>query len=173
MRYFLTIFLSFLMVLPVLAEQIDPKQVASIVEAKAPELRRDVLVYFQNTSPEALRIVAKEPDQITLPIFPVHSHLMSPGKMTAKAVTLPQLSQPIFIIGSDDLSKAWLKEHKESLQRLKAIGFLVEVQDQSTFEIMSNMVQGLVMVPLSGDQMAAQWHIEHYPVLISQQAIEQ
>lgn len=153
--------------------QIESKQAAAVIQTKAPEIKQHVLQQLQNVSSETVKEAVKEPNQATFNIFPIETPLMSPGKTEARQIDLPQLPQPLFIIGSDELSKNWLKEHAAQLKKIKAIGFLIQAQNETDFEAVKNIADGLAIIPLSGDQLATQWNINHYPVLISRKAIEQ
>jgi len=175
--------LSLMIAIPVLAQtltlpelstnQIESKQAAAVIQNKASEIKQHVLQQLQNTPNAMMKEAAKEPNQATFNIFPIETPLMSPGKFETRSIDLPQLPQPLFIIGSDELSKNWLKQHVEQLKQIKAIGFLVQAKNESDFKTIKSIADGLVIIPLSGNQLAVQWNIDHYPVLISRKAIEQ
>lgn len=153
--------------------QIESKQAAIVMQTKAPEIQHQVLQQLQNTPNNTVKDATKEPSQAMFNIFPIETPLMSPGKVEARQIDLSQLPQPLFIVGSDELSKGWLRQHIAQLKQIKAIGFLVQAQNENDFETIKSIADGLAIIPLSGNQLAAQWHINNYPVLISRKTIEQ
>ncbi len=108
-----------------------------------------------------------------LPAFPLTTPTMTPNIIESKALPLPYLQTPFFIIGNDPLSKQWLTQRKVELVRLNAIGMLVEVKSLDELNAIRRLGSGLQIYPSSGNDVAAQLNLKHYPVLISSQGIEQ
>ncbi len=110
---------------------------------------------------------------ITIKSFPIVTPLMTPG--TQQTLNKPTISfiQPVFILGSDDLSKTWLKQNIEQLKSAHAIGFLVQAQNQTDIDEMKQLAEGLLLIPASGNIFAQKLKLQHYPVLITKNGIEQ
>ena len=53
-------------------------------------------------------------------LLPIHSPGLTPGPVAARAHELP-VTQPLFLIGADPLSKAWLARHRLKLESLGAV----------------------------------------------------
>jgi integrating conjugative element protein (TIGR03765 family) len=106
-------------------------------------------------------------------MLPVVSHKLSPGRVVARTNNAGGLSQPIFLIGSDELSVAWLRQRGDVLRELGAVGLVVNVTDANSFAALRKVAAGLTLIPSSGDDIAGLLKISHYPVLITQTGIEQ
>lgn len=80
--------------------------------------------------------------------------------------------EPIYLVGTDEMSIAWVKKNQKQLQQLNATGLLVNVKNRADYE---NFVAatGLRLSPISGDAIARKFAISHYPVLITDKKIEQ
>lgn len=114
------------------------------------------------------------PRELPLPVlFPVTTPSMSPGTVESVQRRLPYLVQPFFLIGSDDYSKRWLLDRKTSLIKLKAIGYVINVNSLADLQALSTLAGGLRLAPISGEFFATQLKLKHYPVLISRQGWEQ
>jgi len=104
--------------------------------------------------------------------FIVHSKLLTPGKVITRRIKTPMLFQPIYLVGTDQASIAWLKTYGSRLKSLKATGYLVDVKSHSDYQKFVGAT-GLYLSPISGDPIAKRFSIHHYPVLINQKSIEQ
>lgn len=105
-------------------------------------------------------------------MLPVRSPSLSPGEVARRTVQAPGLG-PIFLIGDDDLSKAWLRARLPLLKQIKATGFVVDVSTAPALQALRQMAGGLELVPASGIDLAQRMKIKHYPVLITSSSIEQ
>lgn len=108
-----------------------------------------------------------------LPTFPITTPSMSPDIVDPTPVSIPYLQVPLFIIGNDLLSKQWLSERKKDLIRVKAVGMLVEAISLDEVNAIKRLGSGLQIYPASGNDIAKQLNLKHYPVLISPHGIEQ
>ncbi len=106
-------------------------------------------------------------------IYPIHSTKLTPGKIIAQMPLYLNLKQPIFLVGNDDFSYQWLAKNAVQLQKIHAIGFLVEAQSEQDYQQIKNLIGDIPLIPLSADAFAVAWHLNHYPVLISSHEIEQ
>jgi integrating conjugative element protein (TIGR03765 family) len=104
-------------------------------------------------------------------LLPVHSTRLTPGAVTRRAIHVPGLT-PIFLIGDDARSRAWLREHLGKLRALRAVGFVVQVESEEALRSLRRLAANLQLVPASGDDLAQRLDLHHYPVLITATAIE-
>ncbi|TWH75935.1 integrating conjugative element protein (TIGR03765 family) [Azomonas agilis] len=105
-------------------------------------------------------------------VFPVISMRLSPGFIEDRAIDMPGLN-PVFLIGNDSLSRNWLRANKSLLQRLKATGLVVNAASPDSVNELSVLVDGLLLLPVTGDDLARLLDLEHYPVLITPTYLEQ
>ncbi|WP_235366104.1 integrating conjugative element protein [Pseudomonas plecoglossicida] len=115
----------------------------------------------------------ERPDPRTLKwVLPVHSTRLTPGEVPRRALDLPGMA-PLFLIGADAASLAWLTQHAPALKRLGANGIAVEVADAAALRRIWAIAPGLAIWPVSGDDIAGRLELEHYPVLITPTGLEQ
>ncbi|MBY0378202.1 MAG: integrating conjugative element protein [Gammaproteobacteria bacterium] len=122
----------------------------------------------------ASHIKASEPDSLPQPFsnYPVDSVMLTPGGVESHVIDV-QLMQPIFIVGDDDRSKAWLKKYQEKLIALQAKGFVVNVKSADAMKTFQSQFPTLPMLAIPGDAVAQWLGLSHYPALISNHLIEQ
>jgi len=104
-------------------------------------------------------------------LLPVRSTRLSPGTITPRAIHAPGLT-PIFLIGDDSRSRAWLRANAEKLNTLRAVGFVVQVESEDALQSLRHMAPDLTLVPASGDDLAQRLGLQHYPVLVTATGIE-
>ncbi|MCO7054914.1 integrating conjugative element protein [Pseudomonas juntendi] len=115
----------------------------------------------------------ERPDPRTLNwVLPVHSARLTPGEVPSRALDLPGMV-PLFLVGADAASLAWLAQHAPALKRLGANGLAVEVADTAALQRIQAVAPGLIIWPVSGDDIAERLELEHYPVLITPTALGQ
>lgn len=105
-------------------------------------------------------------------MLPVHSARLSPGIELPRSITAPGLT-PLFLIGDDDRSRAWLRQRAGRLRELHAQGLVVSVDSLPALAALRALAPGLTLLPVSGDDLAQRLHLHHYPVLITATGIEQ
>ncbi|MCW5588119.1 MAG: integrating conjugative element protein [Legionellales bacterium] len=130
---------------------------------------------LQQLSNETLaeKIAKTQPKNAVLPkVFPVRSPALTPGKVMSKPihVTLPQ---PIFIVGDDAMSKAWLRQYQQRLAKLRAKGYVVNVSSKEAMQALTAAFSHLSLMAIPGDSIAKNLGLKHYPALISNNLIEQ
>lgn len=105
----------------------------------------------------------------------VRSPGLSPGvqtrKPTGKAGTL--LPRPLFLVGADETSLNWLREHRERLMHIGAVGLIVQAEGEADIEKVRAVAGELQLATGSGAMLAEHFGIAHYPVLIGPEWIEQ
>ena len=105
-------------------------------------------------------------------MLPVRSERLSPGEVRRRVIQAPGLT-PIFLIGDDDRSRAWLRGRGAALRDRNAIGLVVNVETAEGLASLKQLAGGLTLAPVSGDDLAARLELSHYPVLITATGIEQ
>ncbi|MEW9897951.1 integrating conjugative element protein [Chitinivorax sp. PXF-14] len=104
-------------------------------------------------------------------MLPVRSALLTPGDEPRRVIRAPGLS-PLFLVGDDDRSRAWLRQPRAALQELRAVGLVVNVATAEALAALRRLAPGLTLSPVSGDDLAQRLGIRHYPVLITATGIE-
>jgi len=105
-------------------------------------------------------------------MLPVRSARLSPGTVPRRVIEAPGLT-PFFVVGDDDHSRAWLRLRAPILRDLGAVGLVVQVETAQALAALRALAPALIMVPVSGDDLAARLELRHYPVLVTATGIEQ
>ncbi|MBK0032619.1 integrating conjugative element protein [Erwinia sp. S43] len=105
-------------------------------------------------------------------MLPVRSERLSPGDEPRRVIQAPGLT-PVFLIGDDERSRAWLLERKAALTEISAIGLVVNVGSAEALAGLRKLAPELTLSPVSGDDLAQRLGLRHYPVLITTSGIEQ
>lgn len=104
-------------------------------------------------------------------MLPVRSTRLSPGNEPRRVIRAPAIT-PLFLIGDDDRSRAWLQQRQGALKALHAVGLVVNVVSPDALATLRRLAPGLMLSPVSGDDLAQRLGIRHYPVLITSTGIE-
>ncbi|MCW5233401.1 integrating conjugative element protein [Verminephrobacter eiseniae] len=105
-------------------------------------------------------------------MLPVRSARLSPGEVTRRVIRAPGL-MPLFLVGDDDRSRAWLRLRAPALRELGALGLVVNVESAEALAALRRLAPGLTLAPASGDEFAERLNLHHYPALITATGIEQ
>ncbi|ACO77653.1 hypothetical protein AvCA_14370 [Azotobacter vinelandii CA] len=105
-------------------------------------------------------------------MLPVVSWRLSPGPIESRAIEAPGM-RPVFLVGDDSLSRSWLRAKRDRLRRLNALGLVVNVASPAGLAELRGLAEGLSLIPVSGDDLAALLGFAHYPVLVTSTYIEQ
>jgi integrating conjugative element protein (TIGR03765 family) len=111
------------------------------------------------------------PAEAEAAMLPVRSARLTPGDEPRRVIRAPGLT-PLFLVGDDDRSRAWLKQRRADLQALRAVGLVVNVAAPEALAALRRLVPGLMLSPASGDDLAQRLGLKHYPVLITATGIE-
>ncbi len=105
----------------------------------------------------------------------VRSPSLTPGTQPRIAVgdAAAHLPRPIFLVGADKLSLRWLADHRIRLSALGAVGLVVEANGVSDVLEIKRVAGDLPLAAGSGEMLAEQFGLRHYPVLIGPEWIEQ
>ena len=105
-------------------------------------------------------------------LLPIRSPRLTPGSVAPRVIKRP-FTAPLFMIGADPRSEQWLIQHRARLVQLGAVGMLVEVPDEAALNRLIALAKGLTLLPASGSDLAESLDLDHYPVLITKDGIEQ
>lgn len=109
---------------------------------------------------------------LTQAIYPVTSTHLKPGSVTSRPLSLPGMP-PVFLLGDDPRSLTWLAKKRQTLISLHAVGLAVNVASAARFEALQQQAGELLLVPVSGDDIAQRLKLESYPVLITHDGLTQ
>ncbi len=104
-------------------------------------------------------------------MLPVHSALWTPDDVPRRVIRAPGLS-PVFVIGDDTRSRAWLSQHLSTLRELGAVGLVVNVESPPALAALRRLAPGVTLAPTPGDDLARRLGLHHYPVLITATGID-
>lgn len=104
-------------------------------------------------------------------MLPVRSARLSPGDEPRRVIRAPGLT-PLFLIGDDDRSRAWLRQRHAALREQRAVGLVVNVASPEALAALRRLAPGLTLSPVSADDLAQRLAIRHYPALITATGIE-
>lgn len=105
--------------------------------------------------------------------LPIRTESLTAARFESRDDYFPDLTIPIFVVGSDGLSIAWLASFREQLMKINAVGWIVQAETQNDLKRISEAGRGLKFLAFQGDYIATQFKVKHYPVLISPRAVEQ
>jgi integrating conjugative element protein (TIGR03765 family) len=105
-------------------------------------------------------------------MLPVRSMRLSPGDVARRVIEAPGLP-PLFLVGDDERSRAWMRQRAPRLRELDAVGLVVNVASAEALATLRALVPGLSLAPAAGDDLAERLGLRHYPVLITATGIEQ
>ena len=81
--------------------------------------------------------------------------------------------RPVFLIGDDPTSAAWLKGNADYLKSSGAVGLVVNVESRARFEALARVAPDLPLFAGGGDDIARELGLFHYPVLITPNSVQQ
>ncbi len=83
------------------------------------------------------------------------------------------LPRPLFLVGADETSLNWLQAHRERLMHIGAVGLIVQANGEADIEKVRAVAGALQLAAGSGAMLARHFGLQHYPVLIGPEWIEQ
>src|SRR5690606_27890642 len=86
-------------------------------------------------------------------MLPVRSALLTPGTVGRREIHAPGL-RPLFLVGDDQRSRAWLRHRADALLELGAIGLVVNVESPNGLAELRRLAPGLTLSPVSADDLA-------------------
>ena len=104
--------------------------------------------------------------------LPIRSPSLTPGPVAARKFEAP-VPVAFFMIGSDDASLHWLREHRDILISQGAVGLLVDANNKEDLEAVAEAAGSLSITPASGEDIAKAMGVQHYPFAVSEGRIWQ
>lgn len=104
---------------------------------------------------------------------PIRTRSLIPQRIVSKDAYFPNLSIPLFIVGADPASLSWLKQWREALLKVGAVGWVVQAENAEELRAVAEAGAGLRFMAMPGDALTDIFGVNAYPVLISERAIEQ
>lgn len=80
---------------------------------------------------------------------------------------------PIFIVGVDDVSVEWLRVNEPFLLKIGAKGIVTNVSTANAFSRLKNIFPAFAFFAVPVDEIAKEYQITHYPVLIDKKEVRQ
>ena len=105
-------------------------------------------------------------------LLPIQSPGLTLGKVERRHLDI-KFARPFFLIGSDPVSRRWLATHRDELLRIGAVGMLVQAETVDDLRAIAKLCGGLPILPAPATDIAEALGLSHYPVLVSNQGIEQ
>ncbi|WP_426576135.1 integrating conjugative element protein [Xenorhabdus stockiae] len=105
-------------------------------------------------------------------MLPVNTPELTPGKVVNRSLQLPGIGA-LFLIGDDPESHQWLSQHATTLAKLHAVGLVVNVREMAGLQTLRTLAPGLHLSSTSGTELARRLQLQHYPVLITENALTQ
>ncbi|WP_082437936.1 integrating conjugative element protein [Pseudomonas sp. NBRC 111129] len=130
------------------------------------------LSYYQDLDPEPMHAPAVVTGVQAGGAFPVSTPELSPGLVQGRVINAAGL-QPMFIVGDDSTSQAWLKQKLSVLQGMQAVGLAVNVSNAARLQEIRRWAPGLKVMPVPASDIAGRLGLKHYPVLITATALQQ
>ena len=106
--------------------------------------------------------------------LPIQSKLLTPGWVQSHQWKRQAfMTAAIALVGYDKASIQWLKMKKKRLEKQGAMIMVVNVKTELQFKKIQAFLPDNQVLAMSGDDVARQLKIKHYPVLITSKGIEQ
>ena len=112
-------------------------------------------------------LFAEKAPEVVPNTVPIEALFPLKSKMQVKKnsqVKLPlNVKGAFFVIGSDDICKRWLVDNSSTLEKLQAIGYLVQADSEHDYEFMSKLYpQGHIFL-VNGDALVEKFNLDGYP----------
>lgn len=117
------------------------------------------------------QVASLKPSPVEASQFPVTSPLTA-GSVATSEVNLPQLTQPLFVIGDNAFSIQWLKKNSTELKTLHAIGLITNVDSEQRYKTIEQET-GWTLLPVSLDDIQSLVPVTHLPFLLTAKWLEQ
>jgi integrating conjugative element protein (TIGR03765 family) len=107
-------------------------------------------------------------------IFPIRTRRLTPQRLYQEQESyFALMPYPVCVVGTDPLSRAWLKRNLSHLVKMNAQCLLVAAETAEEAQALVRLAQGLLIYPANGDAIAEHFKIQHYPVLITDRYVTQ
>ena len=105
-------------------------------------------------------------------MLPVATPELTPGDVADRPLQLTGIGA-LFLVGEDEVSRAWLLANAEQLKSRHAAGLVVNVSSLTALQALRELAPGIPMAPASGSELARRLQLSHYPVLITDSGLTQ
>ncbi|CDH06729.1 putative exported protein [Xenorhabdus bovienii str. oregonense] len=105
-------------------------------------------------------------------MLPVNTPELTPGKVVNRSLQLSGIGA-LFLIGDDPDSRQWLSQHAAQLAQLHSVGLVVNVSTMAELQSLRVLAPDILLSPASGTELARRLQLQHYPVLITENALTQ
>ena len=105
-------------------------------------------------------------NEVIVGFFPVRSSSLSPGLVTPRRFATG-VTRPLFLLGTDRTSIAWLTANHDRVRQLNAVGLVIEAPNAAAVEALQAIVTDVPLHAVPGNALAAHFGLRHYPVLIT------
>ncbi|MBN5215738.1 integrating conjugative element protein [Serratia ureilytica] len=105
-------------------------------------------------------------------MLPVVTPELTPGDVADRPLQLPGIGA-LFLVGEDEVSRAWLQANAEQLKSRHAAGLVVNVSSLTALQALRELAPDVPMAPASGSELARRLQLTHYPVLITDTGLTQ
>ena len=103
---------------------------------------------------------------------PLKTDLKNCTDFRSKSINIQHLARPMFVIGDDVESMAWLEKYKPVLIHVGAIGLIIKAKSMAALKRIRAQTGNLLLYPANGNALSKMFGISCYPVLISKNVIE-
>lgn len=103
--------------------------------------------------------------------FPIHTPGMRVGQAPSRplpAIPTP-LTRSFFLIGTDAYSRQWLAVRRAELERIGAVGMVIEVGSLEELQALRRIAGNLSLTPASATDIAGVLRLDTYPVIVTPQ----
>lgn len=103
--------------------------------------------------------------------FPIRTPTLKVGVLRQPR-TFPDhqwLTQPVFIVGGDEVSRRWLLQHRPALLRIRAAGIVVQASTREVYSALQREAEGLSLAPAQVPWLASRLNAlgaAVYPIVI-------
>lgn len=101
---------------------------------------------------------------------------LTPGSFTPFTLTQEvtgKVIQPLCLISNDQRSKDWLAKTSSVLSEVKAVCYLVKLDDESDLDSIRKEAKGIRVFALDPSLIINKFNVPFYPALISKRGVEQ
>lgn len=93
-------------------------------------------------------------------------------KVAKHHVDLANFSYSLFILGGDDFSYQWLKEHAKEFEEKNMLGFITNISDPKRLQAFQKLTK-MPLMPANIDDLLEVLHENHYPLALHEGQIWQ
>lgn len=108
--------------------------------------------------------------------FPARAVGMAPGVLSDSQAQAARgmfkaewLAHPVFVVGTDPLSRQWMTQHRQALIELGASGLVVQAESERAFKELQKLAGGAALAPVVGDWLPVLLRgagVQSYPLVI-------